>query len=66
MTEDESELLDGLFGMLDEIKELACKKCGKTGDTMPCIKCDIFICGECGTDVGFCKSCADEYYDSKN
>lgn len=49
------ETLGPAFAALEEIREIPCAECGKTGDTLPCITCDKLVCGTCGIDIRFCK-----------
>lgn len=49
--------LPSILDILAEVNERPCSVCGETGDTLPCLICDVLICGECGVDVRFCRKC---------
>lgn len=48
-----------VFEALDEIRDDECSFCGETGDTFPCIECDVLVCGECGIGVRWCRKCGE-------
>lgn len=47
------------FDALQEIREEPCAFCGEYGDTLPCLVCDVLVCGECGIGVRWCRGCGE-------
>ena len=50
-------IMSAVSTILEEISEEDCAFCSSSGDTLPCLVCDVFVCGECGVGVRWCKQC---------
>lgn len=59
-----SNALDDLPDILDilaDVNERPCSASGETGNTLPCLNCDVLVYGECSTGAGFCSKCEPQH-----